>query len=47
VDPEALGKITAGLDIVDARFVELVRNVRGVQAVDFVADDPPTPGQRP
>jgi hypothetical protein len=40
VDPEALGKTTTGLDSVDARFVELVPNVRGVQAVDLTSDDP-------
>lgn len=39
MDPEALGKITTGLDSVDARFVELVPNVRGVQAVDLIFDD--------
>lgn len=39
-DPSAAhGKTTAGSDIVDARFIELVPNVRVVQAVDFVSDD--------
>jgi uncharacterized protein YndB with AHSA1/START domain len=34
------GKATAGTDIVEARFIELVPGVRVVQAVDFVSDDP-------
>ena len=34
------GKATAGADIVEARFVEIVPGVRVVQAVDFVSDDP-------
>jgi uncharacterized protein YndB with AHSA1/START domain len=34
------GKATPGSDIVEARFVDLVRGVRVVQAVDFVSDDP-------
>ena len=34
------GKATAGSDVVEARFVELVPDVRVVQAVDFVSDDP-------
>ncbi|HEY1636236.1 MAG TPA: SRPBCC family protein [Acidimicrobiales bacterium] len=34
------GKATAETDIVEARFVDLVPNVRVVQAVDFVSDDP-------
>lgn len=34
------GKATADSDIVEARFVDLVPNVRVVQAVDFVSDDP-------
>jgi uncharacterized protein YndB with AHSA1/START domain len=34
------GKTTIDSDIVEARFVELVPNVRVVQAVDFVSDDP-------
>ena len=34
------GKATADSDIVEARFVEIVANVRVVQAVDFVSDDP-------
>lgn len=36
----AQGKATADSDIVEARFVEMVPDVRVVQAVDFVADDP-------
>ncbi|TCK26121.1 SRPBCC domain-containing protein [Pseudonocardia endophytica] len=36
----APGKTTAGSDVVEARFVEIVPAVRVVQAVDFVADDP-------
>jgi uncharacterized protein YndB with AHSA1/START domain len=36
----APGKATADSDIVEARFVEIVRDVRVVQAVDFVSDDP-------
>jgi len=36
----ALGKATADSDIVEARFVDLVPDVRVVQAVDFVSDDP-------
>jgi uncharacterized protein YndB with AHSA1/START domain len=34
------GKATPGSDIVDARFIDVVPNVRVVQAVDFVSDDP-------
>jgi uncharacterized protein YndB with AHSA1/START domain len=38
-DPSAAhGKTTADSDVVDAHFVELVPNVRVVQAVDFAAD---------
>jgi uncharacterized protein YndB with AHSA1/START domain len=37
--PDA-GKATADSDIVEARFVDLVPNVRVVQAVEFVSDDP-------
>ncbi len=37
---EGSGKATADSDIVEARFVEIVPNVRVVQAVDFVSDDP-------
>jgi uncharacterized protein YndB with AHSA1/START domain len=36
----AQGKATAETDVVEARFVEMVPDVRVVQAVDFVADDP-------
>lgn len=36
----APGKATAGSDIVDGRFVEIVPGVRVVQAIDFVSDDP-------
>jgi uncharacterized protein YndB with AHSA1/START domain len=34
------GKTSTDADVVDARFVEVVPNVRVVQAVDFVSDDP-------
>jgi uncharacterized protein YndB with AHSA1/START domain len=34
------GKATTDSDIVEARFVDVVPNVRLVQAVDFVSDDP-------
>jgi uncharacterized protein YndB with AHSA1/START domain len=34
------GKTTTDSDVVEARFVEVVPNVRVVQAVDFVSDDP-------
>ena len=36
----ARGKASADTDIVEARFVDVVPNVRVVQAVDFVAADP-------
>jgi len=36
----APGKATAGSDIVEVRFVDIVPGERVVQAVDFVADDP-------
>src|ERR671918_3235258 len=36
----APGKATADSDIVEARYVDLVPDVRVVQAVDFVSDDP-------
>lgn len=40
-DPsQAAGKTTADADIVDARYVDVVADVRVVQAVDFVSDDP-------
>ena len=39
-DSQAPGKATAGTDVVDARFVDVVPGVRVVQAVDFVSDDP-------
>ena len=34
------GKATADSDVVDVRFIELVPDVRVVQAVEFVSDDP-------
>jgi len=34
------GKTTVDADIVEARYVDLVPDVRVVQAVDFVSDDP-------
>ena len=36
----AAGKTTADSDIVDVRYVEIVSDVRVVQTVDFVSDDP-------
>jgi uncharacterized protein YndB with AHSA1/START domain len=36
----AAGKATAGSDVVEARFVDIVPGVRVVHAVDFVSDDP-------
>lgn len=36
----ARGKASADSDVVEARFVDVVPNVRVVQAVDFVSDDP-------
>ncbi|MDG4766783.1 SRPBCC family protein [Solwaraspora sp. WMMD406] len=36
----ASGKATEDSDVVEARFVEIVDDVRVVQAVDFVSDDP-------
>ena len=36
----AAGKATPDSDIVEARYVDLVPDVRVVQAVDFVSDDP-------
>jgi len=34
------GKTTVDADIVEARYVDLVPDVRVVQAVDFISDDP-------
>jgi uncharacterized protein YndB with AHSA1/START domain len=40
-DPsDAHGKSSAGSDVVEARYVEIVPDDRVVQAVDFVSDDP-------
>ena len=40
-DPSrAAGKATADSDIVEARYVDIVPDVRVVQAVEFVSDDP-------
>lgn len=39
-DSPGSGKATPDSDIVEARFVDLVPNVRVVQAVDFVSEDP-------
>jgi uncharacterized protein YndB with AHSA1/START domain len=40
-DPgDSRGKSSAHSDIVEARYVDIVPNVRVVQAVDFVSDDP-------
>jgi uncharacterized protein YndB with AHSA1/START domain len=36
----ASGKATSDSDIVEARYIEVTENVRVVQAVDFVSDDP-------
>ena len=36
----AVGKASADSDIVEARYVDIVPDVRVVQAVDFVSDDP-------
>jgi uncharacterized protein YndB with AHSA1/START domain len=38
------GKATADSDIVEARYVDVVPDVRVVQAVDFVSDDPAVAG---
>lgn len=38
--PGPVGKATADSDVVDVRFIELVPDVRVVQAVDFESDDP-------
>ena len=40
----APGKATPDSDIVEARFVEVTDNVRIVQAVEFVSDDPALAG---
>jgi len=41
VDPAAArGKSSADSDVVETRYVDIVPNVRVVQAVDFVSDDP-------
>jgi uncharacterized protein YndB with AHSA1/START domain len=34
------GKATAEADVVEARYIDIVPDVRVVQAVDFVSDDP-------
>jgi uncharacterized protein YndB with AHSA1/START domain len=39
-DVPGSGKATPDSDIVEARFVDVVPNVRVVQEVDFVSDDP-------
>lgn len=45
LDPAASGgKSSADSDIVEARFVDIVPDVRVVQAVDFVSDDPKLAG---
>ena len=36
----ARGKATADSDVVEARFVDVVPDLRVVQEVDFVSDDP-------
>ena len=40
----APGKATAESDIVEARYIEVTENVRVVQAVDFVSDNPALAG---
>ena len=40
----APGRTTADSDVVEARFVDLVRDARVVQAVTFVSDDPAQAG---
>ena len=40
VDGTSSGKATADSDIVEARFIDIEPNVRVVQAVDFLSDDP-------
>jgi hypothetical protein len=39
-DSSGSGKTSPDADIVEARFVDVVPNVRVVQAVDFVSDAP-------
>jgi len=39
-DSSASGKSTPSSDVVEARFIDVVPDVRVVQAVDFVSDDP-------
>lgn len=36
----APGKSSAGADVVEVRYIDIVPNARVVQAVDFVSDDP-------
>jgi uncharacterized protein YndB with AHSA1/START domain len=38
------GKTTGDTDVVEARYVDIVPDVRVVQAVDFVSDDPASTG---
>jgi uncharacterized protein YndB with AHSA1/START domain len=38
------GKATADADVVEARYIDIVPDVRVVQAVDFVSDDPAVAG---
>src|SRR5918996_3688946 len=41
LDPSsARGKATTGSDIVEARYIDIVPDVRVAQAVDFESDDP-------
>jgi uncharacterized protein YndB with AHSA1/START domain len=40
----APGKATADSDVVEARYLDIVPDVRVVQAVDFVSDDPAAAG---
>ena len=37
---DARGKSSADSDVVEARYVDIVRDDRVVQAIDFVSDDP-------
>ena len=41
---DAPGKTTAGSDVVEARFTDIVPGERVVQAVEFVSDDPELAG---
>ena len=36
----ALGKVTPETDVIEARYIDIVPDLRVVEAVDFVSDDP-------